>query len=213
MSTIKFNEKLAKKIAVAQEKANKANEKAVEKLLDNESFIEAQRAVAAKEEEVKKLNEIITQLNSISPFVANDGRKFGINVFPIPVFGIGLGSVMGIIAGSRNAFTDDKMLEYSAITGISMLELIEARDAMGNPSYFANGKINDATPGDYSKLSSLLEGIFVKLGLSEFKASDITRDKYDLWFAVGDAKAHRQAKEHDTLQELEEGTQDFCIED
>jgi hypothetical protein len=212
-ATTKFQNKLNEKIAEAQKANEKSQEKAMEKLLENNTFIETQRAVAAKERELKELNEIIFQLNAVAPYVAKDGRKFGINVFPIAVFGIGLGSVMGILAGSRGAFIDEKMMEYSAITGISMLELHEAQSAIGSPAYFKDGKVHDAIPGNFTKLKAILQGVFIKLGLSEFKADDVTEDKFDLYFATAEARANKQFAESEELGKLEKDAEDFVLED
>lgn len=208
-----FQEKLNDKIAAAQAETTKKEEKALEKLLDNEAFVESQRSVAAKAKELDSLNEIILQLNAIAPFVATDGRKFSINVFPIGIFGTGLGEVMGIIQGSRSAFVGEKMIEYSAITGISSLELQEAQTALGSPAFYKDGKVVDAIPGNYEKLQSLLKGIFIKLQLSEFKAEQITEDRFNLWFQTAENKANKQLLETEEFNKLEEGAKDFVIEE
>ena len=208
-----FKQKLQTKVAEAQKTQNKANEKALDKLLTNDKFIEAQRTVIAKEAELERLTEITTQLNTIAPFVANDGRKFSINVFPIAIFGTGLGNVMGIIQGSRSAFIDEKMMEFSAITGISMLELFQAQEAMGSTAFYKDGKVTDAIPGNYTILKEVLKGIFIKLELSEFKPEQITKDRFDLWFASAENKANKQLQEHSELQILEENAKDFILED
>ena len=206
-----FKTKLDAKIAAAQAKTEKTNEKALDKLLDNDAFIEAQRTVNAKEAEIEKLNEVLIQLNAIAPYVARDGRKFRINVFPINIFGTGLGEVMGVVQGSRGAFVAEKMLEYSAISGISMLELTEAQTALGSPAYYKDGKVNDAIPGNFTALSALLQGIFIKLGLSEFRADQVTEDKYNLWFAIAEAKANKQLIETQELSKLEADAEDFVL--
>ena len=198
-----FEQKLATRIAEAQKETDKAKEKAMDKLLDNTSFIETQRTMTEK----------IIQLNAISPYVAKGGRKFSINVFKASIFGIGMESVMGILIGSRGAFADEKMLEYSAITGISMLELSTAQSAIGSPAYFKDGKVFDAIPGDYPELKALLEGIFLKLRLSEFKSTDISRDKFNLYFALAETRAHKQLTESEELKTLEENSTDFVMED
>jgi uncharacterized coiled-coil protein SlyX len=213
MEKIDFNEMLKARIQEAEKKHAEQEQKAIESLLENEAFIEAQRSIMRKEQELQKLNTIITQLNSITPFVAKDGRKFSVIVFPIPVFGTGGAQIMGIIQGSRSAFIDEKALEYSAICGITQLELVEAREAMGSPAYFRDGRVIEAIPGDFNKLSVLLEGIYLKMGLREFKASDITKEKYDLWFALGEAKALRQEAEHKELKLMEKESCDFILED
>ncbi len=207
-----FNTKLNKAIESAQAKVEKAQEKALDKLLENDKFIEVQRAITAKERELNTLNDTVFQLNSISPYIAKDGRKFSIKVFPVNVFGLGLGTIIGIISGSRGAFVDEKMMEYSAISGITSLELVEAANALGNPSYYKDGKVNDAIPGDFSKLKEILEGIFVKIELHELKACDITKTKYDLWYALAENRANKQLSEHKDLQDLESGAKDFVME-
>jgi hypothetical protein len=208
-----FQEKMAEKIATAQETHEQAHEEALMSLLDNKNFVEAQRSVQAKEAELKKLNNIITQLNSITAFIASDGRKFGVNVFASPVFGIGLGSVIGMISGSRGAFIDEKSLEYAAITGVPDIEMKEALAALGSPAYYKDGITHSAVYGDFNKLSALLESIFIKLGLVEFKASDITREKYELYYSIAENKALKQEKESQDLKTLEDNSKDFIIED
>jgi len=210
---LNFQEKLAEKVRIAQEEKKKLQEEALLELLDNEKFIEAQRSTMAKEKELEHLNNIIFQLNSLAPFVAKDGRKFKINVFPINVFGMGHAQVLGIIAGSRGAFTDEKILEYSAITGINPVELIEARDALGSPAYYKDGEVFPAQEGNFEKLSALLDSIYLKLGLNEFKAKDVTRDKYRLWFTLAENKAIKQYQENKELEKLEEKGGDFVLED
>ncbi len=208
-----FKNKLTKAIEVAQEKTDKAQEKALDKLLENDNFVETQRSITAKETEIEKLATIMIQLNSITPFIASDGRKFSVNVFSLPIFGIGLSQVMGILIGSRSAFIDEKAMEYSAVSGISQLELAEAQVAIGNPSYYKDGIINAEVSGDYTKLANILEGIFLKLGLHEFKASEITREKYDLYFTIAENKALRQDREGRELAKLQKNATDFVLED
>ncbi len=212
MKETTFSKKLQIKINEAQIETDKINGEALDRLLENVPFVEAQRTVNAKEKELKMLNAMVTQLNAIPAYVSKDGRKFNVNVFAINIFGTGLGQVMGIINGTKSVFVDEKILEFSLITGISMLELQEALIAMGSPAYFKDGKVQDATPGNYAHLKALLDGIFVKLGLAEFKSNDITRDRFNLWFATSEAKANRQLVEHEKLKELEAEATDFVLE-
>ncbi len=208
-----FQDRLEIKIEAAQAAKELEQDKALDNLLENDAFVEAQRGIIAKEGELQKLNDVITQLNFITPFKANDGRKFNVNVYPIAQFGVGLGQVMGIIAGSRSAFVDETRVQFTAITGLTSIELYEAVDALGSPSYFKDGKVNDAVDGDFGKLESLLPGIFMRLGLNEYVATDISRDKFNLYFAAAEAKALRLLKEHDELTKLEEKSTDFVLED
>lgn len=213
MAKTTFKELLDAKVKEAQIKETKLQEEALTELLDNKNFIETQRAITEKEKELKMINKVMHQLNNITPYVAKDGRKFSIKVFAVSTFDIGLGAIIGIISGSRGAFVDEKMMEYSAISGITTIELQEASIALGSPAYYKDGKVMDATYGDYMKLVEILKGIFIKMGLHELKVSGITREKYDLWFALAETRANRQLHEHEALQDLEANAEDFVMED
>jgi len=208
-----FKTKLENRIAKAQEAKVIAQDKALEALLDNDTFIETQRSVTAKEAELTALSDTLAQLSSIAPYVAKDGRKFSIKAFPVSAFGIGMGSVVGIIASSKSAFVDEKMMEYAAISGITSLELYESANALGSPAYYKDGKVVDGTVGDYTLLRNLIEGILIKLNLHEISINDFTREKYDLWFALAENRAEKQLKEHEALQDLEANAEDFVLED
>ncbi len=192
--TQSFKEKLQAKIAEAQEQQDILYAKDLEALLDNPNFIEAQRKIEAKSSELRRLNSIIHQLNSIQPFVANDGSKYSVTVYPISFFGKGLGEILGIIASSRSAFTDDLMLQYSAITGIDMVELAEAETALGRPAYCQkDGTIVEAVPGDLSRLRDILLSIAIKLGIKTIDFNQLTKDRFDLWYARAELAANKKA--------------------
>ena len=212
METINFKEELNKRIEEAQKAREEAKNQALMGLLDNSDFLEKQRHIVAVQDDLNKLGIIMSQLNTIEPFVAKDGRKFKVNVFPISIFGPGYGQVMGILVGSRSAFIDEKMLEYSAITGISPVEFYEAQEAIGSPAYYANGEVHEATYGDFGKLQRLLPGIFLKLGLNELEPGGITKDKYDLWFSTSEAKALRQLNEYKKMQEVSQEMTEFTLD-
>lgn len=190
----KFQEALAKRIAEANAAKASQHEMDLIGLLDNPNFIESQRSIQAKQSELSYLNTIINQLNSITPFVANDGHKYRVTVYPINSFGLGLGEVMGIINNSSSAFTDELMLQYTAITGISEIELASARVALGSPMYCTkDGRLVDAIPGNFQELQNILQSIAIKLNLHEFNPASITQAQYDLWFAKSELSARRKA--------------------
>ncbi len=209
--TQSFKEKLQAKIAEAQEQQDILYAKDLEALLDNPNFIEAQRKIEAKSSELRRLNTIIHQLNSIQPFVANDGSKYSVTVYPISFFGKGLGEILGIIASSRSAFTDDLMLQYSAITGIDMVELAEAETALGRPAYCQkDGTIVEAVPGDLSRLRDILLSIAIKLGIKTIDFNQLTKDRFDLWYARAELAANKKAADFNRNLTLD--TQRFTME-
>lgn len=206
-----FKEKLQAKIQEAQAQSDELYAKDLESLLDNPNFIEAQRKIEAKSSELRRLNAIINQLNSIQPFVANDGSKYSITVYPISFFGKGLGEILGIIAASRSAFTDDLMLQYSAITGIDMVELAEAELALGRPAYCQkDGVLVEAVPGDLSRLRDILLSIAIKLDMKTIELNQLTKDRFDLWYARAELAANKKAADFSRNLTLE--TQHFTME-
>ena len=105
-------------------------------LLDNKDFMNAQVKSANLADERVKLDTIITQLNTaITAFIAKDGTKYSVRVFPVSQFGIGLDRLVGIIAGSASAFTDEMALEYEAIVGVPFVELQLANQVLGTVDY------------------------------------------------------------------------------
>jgi len=208
-----FEQQLKQAVANAQQAHEAQHLESLQGLLTNPAFIEAQRSIAAKDAELAKLNTIINQLNQIKPFVAKDGTKYQIKCYPISFFGTGLSQVLGIISASRSAFTDELALQYSAITGISMIELAEANDALGSPVYLAkDGTISVATPANLGKLRQLLASILLKLGIKEFDPSSITQDRLDLWFAKAELAVAKAVEEIQTTN-LINSTSQFTIED
>lgn len=208
-----FEEQLKLAVAEAQIVHEAKHMESVSGLLTNPAFIDAQRSIIAKDAELSKLNAIINQLNQIKPFVSKDGTKFAIKCFPTSFFGTGLAQVVGIISSSRSAFTDELALQYSAITGISMIELMEANDALGSPIYMSkDGTVSEAIPYNLGKLKQLLASIMLKMGIKEFDPSNITADRMDLWFTKAELAV---AKKRDELAKTAQidATSSFTIED
>ena len=208
-----FEKKLKTRIVEAQKKATLAQEEIMDKLLDNKEFIETQRSISRKEAELKELNTTLKQLNKIKPFVSSDGHKYNVNTYPVNFFGTGLGEVLGVIQGSRSAFTDELALEYAAITGLSMIELREAQEALGSPAYMSkDGEIQEALPSNRSKLVPLVKSVMLKMNINEFNTDSLTQDKLDLWFAKAELAADKKKKDFNKSLALDAST-NFTMED
>lgn len=208
----KFQEALNIAIAKAEAARNEAHQVSIMQLLDNTQFIEAQRQLTAKQRELRQLNTTISQLNSIPAFVANDGSRYKVTVYPISFFGHGLGEVLGIIASSSSAFTDDLILQYSAITNISEIELSEAKQALGVTAYCTkDGIVVPAIEGNFEKLRHLLASIALRLDIREFNLQDLTVDRYNLWFTRSELAAIKKADDYNRNAVLD--TARFTMED
>lgn len=105
-------------------------------LVENDTFMELQARLVNTSQEIEKLDKIIHQLNTgITPFIAKDGSKYSVRVFPVSQFGVGLDKLVGIITGSATAFTDDMAAQYEAIVGVPFVELQLAREVLGTVPY------------------------------------------------------------------------------
>jgi len=201
-----FEQELEKRVKEAQEKRQSRYEAAKMQLLENPTFIEAQCVLESKNKELNRLNNIIDQLNAVEPTVIN-GQKYRIQVFPVGGFPVGTSQILGIIIGSRSAFTQELNIQYEAITGLNMLELIEVREALGQPSYFSKKElvVVEEERGDVEKLNQLLKGIALKLGIYEFNVQ-VTKEQVDLWFLRSRLNAEKREAELEKAQALEEFT-------
>lgn len=209
-----YQTQLTAKLETARQERKLATENAKLSLLNNENFIATKLNSVLKSEELLHLNTLITQVSSISPFIAKDGTKYGVRVFPIAIFGLGFGQLMGLIKGSDNAFTDEMLAEYSAITGIESVELREASHFLGSVAYCNKaGVVVDAEPCNWSKFQPLLHSIAMSLGFDAFNVTEITQDRIDLWFAKELIKANKQAKEIAEAHALDTATDAFTLED
>ena len=212
-----FEERLAAKIAAKQEQVNAQHEQSMEKLLENSDFIEAQRVISAKANEIKHLDTLITQVNSITPFKANDGTKYSVRAFSVneSIFGAGMGRVLGLIKASESAFTDEMRMQFEAITGISAVEWNEACNALGKPAYY--NKDTKSIDFDRIKLPSpavlkpLLESISIKLGIKEYVTDTVNTDTIQLWFNIEEAKA--KSKVLEATKEAALDTTPFTVTD
>ena len=208
-----FEQQLNEAVAQAQVAHEAKHLESISSLLTNEAFIDAQRSITAKDAELTKLNAIMNQLNQIKPFVSKDGTKYAIKCFPASFFGTGLAQVVGIISASRGAFTDELALQYSAITGISMIELMEANDALGSPVYMSkDGTVSEAMPYNLNKLRQLLASIMLKMGIKEFSPEAITDDRMKLWFTKAELAVAKKHEEFKVTQAIDQSSE-FTIED
>ena len=206
-----FEQQLNEAVAQAQVAHEAKHLESISALLTNGAFIDAQRSIAAKDNELRQLNTIIKQLNQIKPFISKDGTKYAIKCFPASFFGTGLAQIVGIISASRGAFTDELALQYSAITGISMIELLEAREALGSPMYL-NQEPEDFKLWNIAKLHPLLASIMLKMGIKEFSPNMITEDKMHLWFTLSERKVLKEKEEFKATKAID-ASSDFTIED
>jgi len=210
-----FEQMMKDRIASAMETKVAQNEQAKMALLDNQDFINTQVEITMLNSEINKLNQIITQLNLIKPFIAKDGRRFNVNVFPVSTFGPGFGQLIGIIQGSKSAFTDEMALQYEAITGVSHLELTMCSDALGTADYYKAGseEVQHGQEGDMKKFIPLIRSIEAKLGLSMIvpESDDDIINTIERWQISSNKRAEIKLEESRLSENLD--TDSFVLED
>ena len=207
-----YTDKLEAKLAEAQASKAQATEQAQEKLLDNDNFIQLQLSIATREKAKALLSDMLAQVNSIKPFIANDGRKFSVNAYAIGIFGPAIAELVGVVGGSRSAFTDDMSAQYEAITGLKSIELGMAAVALGQPAYFKDGELHDAIDPEYDTLYPLMQSVSAQLGIL-----DVLPDKSTFTSLVSKwhVSAHKSAVAKCDAYESHEiiDTNQFVIED
>lgn len=207
---MKFQDKIRAAVEARKAKVNQA----VEELYENEEFVSEIAKLYSKNEEVKKLEKILIQLNSIKPFISKQGDKFTVKVFPQSPFKLGLNYVIGIILGSRSAFTDEMAIQYEAITGIPYTTLATAREYLGNAAYInKDGELVDETPSNIDIFYQILRGILIEMDLPEILTElnkDDLKQQIDLWKTISRKKAEKQLEELSKTANLD--TTNFVIE-
>ena len=235
---MEMNENMKKAIEAKLAERRKLQENMQMALIDNSDFMDAQTRILGLAKEVAKLDTIITQLNTgITPFVAKDGSKYSVRVFPIQQFGIGLDKLMGIIAGSASAFTDDMAMQYEAIAGVPFIELQIANDTLGTVDYVNKDGIyvegsrteqKNELPGtgiehlkavqkweqkNAKDLKILIESIAMKLGLYEIvPTTEKLVEMLKAWERKAEIRATKQQKEIEQSKKLD-AKEEFTIDE
>lgn len=217
------------------ERRAKMEEEAM-KLVSNDRFLEIQARISSLNEEVGKLDSIIHTLNTaITPFIAKDGSKYSVRVFPVSQFGLGLDKLIGIITGSGSAFTDEMAMQYEAIVGVPFIELQLARDVLGTVDYVNKDGIyvegsralaKQDLPGEgiehlkavkawekenAEQLHTILQSICLKLELFDILPSiDKLEEMLKAWERSAENRASKQKEAIDKAEALDD--KEFTIE-
>lgn len=210
--TVEQQMELAISKAKEQRKRNK-DEKRLE-LLNNANYVDYKASILDEVEQVTKLTAIADTLNQMKPIITNDGSKYAVHCYPVAeyVFGPVMSRVLGIITASSAMFTDERQVEFQAITGISHLEASKARDAIGSPAYYSKGQLAPTIPGNGSNLSIVMAAICDSLDIDMDYATIVNQSTINRWFSVAEAKANKQFAEFQQMDAID-STNKFVLED
>ena len=209
-----FEQKRAAVLAKAQ--ADRDNNRDAKRLalLDNAEYVNYQVQLIEQIELVTKLTAIADALNQMKPIITNDGSKYAVHCYPVAeyVFGPVMSRVLGIITASSAMFTDERQVEFQAITGVSHLEASKARDAIGSPAYYSKGQLAPAIPGNDSNLSIVMAAICDSLDIDIDYATVVNQSTINRWFSVAEAKANKQFAEFQQMDAIDSSNK-FVLED
>lgn len=205
-----------RKAILAKAQADRDNNRDAKRLalLDNAEYINYQVQLIEQIELVIKLTAIADALNQMKPIITNDGSKYAVHCYPVAeyVFGPVMSRVLGIITASSAMFTDERQVEFQAITGISHLEASKARDAIGSPAYYSKGQLAPTIPGNGNNLSIVMAAICDSLDIDMDYATIVNQSTINRWFSVAEAKANKQFAEFQQMDAID-STNKFVLED
>lgn len=214
MPELTVEQKMELAIGKAQEARKRIKNEARLKLLDNADYVEYKASILDEVEQVTHLTAIADALNQMKPIITNDGSKYAVHCYPVAeyVFGPVMSRVVGIITASSAMFTDERQVEFQAITGLSHLEASKARDAIGSPAYYSKGQLAPTIPGNGSDMSIVITAICDSLGIDIDYASKVNPSTINRWFSVAETKANKQFSEFQQMDAID-STNKFVLED
>ena len=201
-------------IAKAKELRKQARDESKLALINNSNYVGYLASIEDEQDTIKQLTGVMDAVNKMKPIVTTDGTKYSVNCYPVRenIFGPVASRVLGLITSSSAMFTDDRQIEFQALTGVSHLVFTKAKDAIGSPAYFSKGIYVDTfEPNNECRESAVLavlQGLNIDIAYAD-KLSDANITK---WFNLSEAKAREQQAEYSKLVILD-NSQSFTLED
>lgn len=201
-------------IAKAKELRKQARDESKLALINNSNYVSYLASIEDEQDTIKQLTGVMDAVNKMKPIVTTDGTKYSVNCYPVRenIFGPVASRVLGLITSSSAMFTDERQVEFQALTGVSHLVFTKAKDAIGSPAYFSKGIYASFVDGNEEDIKSavlaVLQGLNIDIAYAD-KLSDVNITK---WFQLSEAKAREQQAEYSKLVILD-NSQSFTLED
>ena len=215
MSTIlTADQQMELAIAKAKELRKQARDESKLALINNSNYVGYLASIEDEQDTIKQLTGVMDAVNKMKPIVTTDGTKYSVNCYPVRenLFGPVASRVLGLITSSSAMFTDERHVEFQALTGVSHLVFTKAKDTIGSPAYFSKGIYVDAFESNNecreSAVLAVLQGLNIDIAYAD-KLSDTNTTK---WFNLSEAKAREQQAEYSKLVILD-NSQSFTLED
>lgn len=207
-------QKMATAIAKAKEARKKVKDEARLALLTNGNYVDYMASIDEEAEQITKLIAMTDALNGMKKIVVADGTSYGVNIYPVAeyIFGPVMSRVLGIITGSSAMFTDERQLEFFAITHVPHLMTSKARDAIGSPAYYSKGVLANAIPGNGDSVETAVTAVCEALGVDLSYAKKVNASTIERWFKVAQDKAVKQYEEFRKV-EVVDSANSFVLKD
>ena len=201
-------------IAKARELRKLARDDAKLALINNSNYVGYLASIEDEQDTIKQLTGVMDAVNKMKPIVTTDGTKYSVNCYPVRenIFGPVASRVLGLITSSSAMFTDERQAEFQALTGVSYLTFIKAKDSIGSPAYFSKGSYADAVAGNDDCRQSAVLAVLQGLNLDITYADKLSDTNITKWFNLSEAKAREQQAEATKLEVLDK-SQTFTLED
>lgn len=201
-------------IAKARELRKLARDESKLALINNSNYVGYLASIEDEQDTIKQLTGVMDAVNKMKPIVTTDGTKYSVNCYPVRenIFGPVASRVLGLITSSSAMFTDERQAEFQALTGVSYLTFIKAKDSIGSPAYFSKGNYADAVAGNDDCRQSAVLAVLQGLNLDITYADKLSDTNITKWFNLSEAKAREQQAEATKLKVLDK-SQTFTLED
>ena len=201
-------------IAKARELRKQARDDAKLALINNLNYVGYLASIEDEAEVITQLTGVMDAVNKMKPIVTTDGTKYSVNCYPVRenLFGPVASRVLGLITSSSAMFTDERQAEFQALTGVSYLTFIKAKDSIGSPAYFSKGNYTEAVAGNDDCRQSAIMAVLQGLNLDITYADKLSDTNITKWFDLSETKAREQQAEATKLEVLD-NSQSFTLED
>lgn len=214
VSALTAEQQMELAIAKARELRKQARDDAKLALINNVNYVGYLASIEDEAEVITQLTSLMDTVNKMKPIVTTDGTKYSVNCYPVRenLFGPVASRVLGLITSSSAMFTDERQAEFQALTGVSYLTFIKAKDSIGSPAYFSKGNYTEAVAGNDDCRQSAIMAVLQGLNLDITYADKLSEANITKWFQLSEAKAREQQAEATKLEVLD-NSQSFTLED
>ena len=208
------DERMELAVAKAKELRKQARDESKLALINNSNYVGYLASIEDEQDTIKQLTGVMDAVNKMKPIVTNDGTKYSVHCYPVAeyIFGPIVSRVLGLINASSAMFTDERAMEFQALTGVSTLVFNNARDVIGSPAYFSKGNYVSELDGSMLNRKEAMLAVLQGLNLDLTYIDRLSDANIGKWFDRAEVKAKEQLAEFSKNEKID-STSNFTLED